>query len=337
MEKLKINLISESEFTVQGHGVHTAFIEMKNQLSQRENIELSVNSSPEKTFDITHIHTVGIFSLRRLTSRLGGKKIVSAHIVPDSLVGSLAGADLWSPAAGKYLKWFYNKADAVIAVSDYTKQELKKMGVTAPISVLENSIDTKKYKTTALQKRDFREKLGFEKSDFIVVGNGQIQPRKKFDTFVEIAKSLPDIQFVWIGGIPFKAAGADFSHLSKLMKNPPKNLRVTDVIPLETAGMYMRCADIMFMPSSQETFGLAIIEGAASGLPVLVRDIHDYDTTFGDFVLRGDESDFREKILQLRDDKKFRETWHKNSIRLAAKYDSAAATDKLIALYKEIA
>ena len=337
MKKIHVNLISESEFTVQGHGVHTAFIEMRNQLKKSPAIDLKVNAVPDKKFNITHIHTVGVFSLRRLKSKLGGKKIVSAHVVPDSLVGSLVGAELWSPAATKYLRWFYNTADAVIAVSEYTKKELEKIGVCSPIHVLENSIDTSKYRTSTKEKVEFREKLGFSKDDFIVVGNGQIQPRKKFETFAEIAASLPEIQFVWVGGIPFKAAGADFSHLSKLMKNPPKNLRVTDVIPLETAGIYMRAADIMFMPSAQETFGLAIIEGAASGLPVVVRDIPDYDSTFGNYVLRGDESNFREYILQLKNDKTFMKKWRDNSRKLAKKYDSAEATKKLIELYKEMA
>ena len=335
---MKVNLVSESEFTVQGHGVHTAFVEMKNQLAKQPSVELTVNGDPSEHFDITHIHTVGVFSLRRLNAKNGGKKIVSAHIVPDSLIGSLVGADLWSPAAGKYLKWFYNKADAVIAVSPYTKNQLVEMGVSEKkIRVLENSIDTTKYKTSAKQKREFREMLGFTKDDFVVVGNGQIQPRKKFDTFAKIAESLPEFQFVWVGGIPFKAAGADFSHLSKLMQNPPKNLRVTDVIPLETAGMYMRAADAMFMPSSQETFGLAIIEGAASGLPVLVRDIPDYDATFGNLILRGKtDDDFRETLLRLKTDKNFAKFARASSRKLAAKYDSAAATEKLLALYNEL-
>ena len=93
----------------------------------------------------------------------------------------------------------------------------------------------------------------------------------------------------------------------------------------------------MFMPSAQETFGLAIIEGAASGLPVVVRDIPDYDSTFGNYVLRGDESNFREYILQLKNDKTFMKKWRDNSRKLAKKYDSAEATKKLIELYKEMA
>lgn len=336
-KKLHVNLISESDFTIHGHGVHTAFVEMREQLTRRDDIQLSINSAPAKQFNITHIHTVGLFSLRRLLSPRGGKKIVSAHIVPSSLIGSLAAADFWSPMAARYLRWFYNRADAVIAVSPYTRDELLKMGVRSPIRVLENSIDITKYKTSAKEKRSLRQQFGFGDQDFVVVGNGQIQPRKKFDTFVAVAKSLPDVQFVWVGGIPFKVAGADFAHLNKLMKKPPKNVRITDVVSLKTAGLYMRAADLMFMPSSQETFGLAIIEGAASGLPVLVRDIADYDATFGDLVLRGNNATFRKLILKIREEPAFAKIWRQKSHQLAQKYDASAATDKLIEFYKEIA
>ncbi len=329
-------MVSESEFTVQGHGVHTAYLEMRNSLEKRPDIELTVNAEPQKNADITHLHTVGFFAFRRLVSRKGGKRVVSAHIVPDSLVGSIVGAKLWMPFFRPYLRWFYNRADLLIAVSSYTEKELRKMGVKSHIEVLSNSIDVNNYQTTIEQKKAFRKKLNLPTNKFIVVGNGQIQPRKKFETFVKVAKSLPDIQFVWVGGIPFKAAGADFPHLSHLMKNPPRNLRITNVVPLGEAGLYMRAADMMFMPSSQETFGLAIIEGAASGLPVLVRDIHDYDETFGNLVLRGDEDIFSDLIIKLKNDKKFYQTWQQHSAELAAKYDSTAMTDRLVKLYRDI-
>lgn len=335
-KKLRVDLVSESEFTVQGHGVHTAFVEMRNQLEKRQDVILSVNAKPTERFDITHIHTMGPFSLRRLLSRNGGKKVITAHVIPDSFIGSLVGAKYWAPLAGYYLKWFYNRADIILAVSEYTKKGLIGIGVKKPIHILPNSIDTSKYKISTTEKRALRKKLGFHNDDFIVVGNGQIQPRKKFDTFVSIAESLPDIHFIWIGGIPFKEAGADFAHLNRLMKNPPQNLRITDVVSLKEAGDYMRAADMMFMPSIEETFGLAIVEGAASNLPVLVRDIHDYDATFADLVLRGQDDSFRELILKIRDDPIFAKTWRQNSKKLAQKYDSKGITDQLVKVYREI-
>lgn len=336
MKKLTVNLISESEFTVQGHGVHTAYLEMRHILGKQPDVKLLINADPLPDTDITHIHTVGMFALRRLLSKYGGKKVVSAHIVPDSLIGSLVGARVWIHFFKYYLRWFYNRADTVIAVSPYTQKELLKLGVKRPIVVLSNSIDTTQYKNSPAEKKRCRKELGVDPDKFIVVGNGQIQPRKKFDTFIKVAKQLPDIQFIWIGGIPFKAAGADFVKLNRMIKNAPSNVLITDVIPLEQAQTYMKAGDLMFMPSTQETFGLAIIEGAACGMPVIVRDIHDYDATFGDLVIRSRETDFADTIRRYQVDDDLYAEGVAKSKQLSAKYDSKEYGKKLIELYQKL-
>lgn len=335
MKKLVINLVSESEFTVQGHGVHTAYLEMRHILESQPDVKLLVNDKPKSTTDITHIHTFGFFSLRRLLSRKGGLKVVSAHVVPDSLVGSIVGARAWMHAFKYYLRWFYNRANLVIAVSPYTEKELLRLGVKRPIVVLSNSIDTDQYKNTQAEKRRCRRELGLSDDKFVIIGNGQIQPRKKFDTFINIAGKLPDVQFIWIGGIPFKAAGAGYAKLSHQMKHAPDNVLITDVISLERARLYMKTGDLMFMPSTQETFGLAIIEGAACGMPVIVRNIHDYDATFGDLVTRSDEKDFAELIRRFMVDDNLYADGQRKSKQLAEKYDSQTIGKQLMKLYRQ--
>ena len=42
-KKLIVNMISESEFTVQGHGVHTAYKEITDALRKRKDIDIEVN------------------------------------------------------------------------------------------------------------------------------------------------------------------------------------------------------------------------------------------------------------------------------------------------------
>ena len=335
MKKLTVNLVSESEFTVQGHGVHTAYLEMRHILESQPDVKLLINDKPARTTNITHIHTVGFFALRRLLSRRGGRKIVSAHIVPDSLVGSLAGAKVWVHFFKYYLRWFYNRANVVIAVSPYTEKELLRLGVKRPIIVLPNSIDTSQYRNSKAEKMRCRRELGLDAEKFIVVGNGQIQPRKRFDTFVKVARELPDVQFIWVGGIPFKAAGADYTRLHHQMKNAPANVLITDVIKLDQARLYMKAGDLMFMPSTQETFGLAIIEGAASGMPVIVRNIHDYDATFGDLVTRCSEDKFAGTIRDFMADNDLYEEGQRKSKRLAEKYDSRAIGQQLMAIYRQ--
>lgn len=329
---MKIVQISESEFTVQGHGVHTAFVETVRGLKK---CGLQVLVNKDEPADIRHIHTVGTYALKQLLFR-DGKKVVSAHIVPDSLVGSLRGARLWKGAAKAYLKFFYNKADAVIAVSDETKQALLDMGVKKPVVVIYNMIDTSLYEATEKQRASARKALGFSDKDWVVVSNGQVQPRKRVDTFINLARALPDTKFVWVGGIPFKGAAANYEQMKRLMKTAPTNVQFTGVVKLEEVKKYFHAADVFVMPSDQETFGLAIVEAAASGLPLVLRDIHDYDHTFRSDALMGTDETFAELVEKLRRDKQLYQTMVVRSGQLAQRYDCTTITNELVALYKSL-
>jgi 1,2-diacylglycerol-3-alpha-glucose alpha-1,2-galactosyltransferase len=139
---LTVVQVSESAFSVQGHGVHTAFIETVRGLT-KAGVTVCTNRLWGKA-DIRHIHTTGPYSLLHLLFG-SGKKIVSAHVVPASFVGSLKGAKYWLGCATWYLRWFYNRADVVIAVSDATKTELRRIGVSRPIEVIHNMVDTRRY------------------------------------------------------------------------------------------------------------------------------------------------------------------------------------------------
>ena len=86
-KKLIVNMISESEFTVQGHGVHTAFVEMTNALKDRDDIDIAVNKA-RLDADIVHAQTTGLYSMKKMRQS-GGKKVVSAHVVPASFIGSI--------------------------------------------------------------------------------------------------------------------------------------------------------------------------------------------------------------------------------------------------------
>lgn len=331
---MRVAQVSESVFTVQGHGVHTAFVETTRALKQHHP-SVAVQINTREPADVRHIHTVGFYALSQLL--LGtGKKVVSAHIVPESLVGSLRGAVWWKGFAAWYLKVFYNHADIVIAVSDETKRALEKMGVKKPIKVIHNMVDIGRYAPKPDAKRQARERLGYALSDHIVVSNGQVQPRKRVDIFLQVAKKLPDIKFIWVGGIPFKNAAAHYQEMKRLVASAPKNVQFTDTVPLEEVREYFHAADVFVMPSDQETFGLAIVEAAASGLPLVLRDLHDYDETFRDDAMMCGEDEFADCIETVLKDKALYDELLEKSARLARKYDSQRISGELVALYRSL-
>lgn len=332
---LKVNMISETTFTVRGHGVHTAFIEMTKGVSALPQLDVVVNKF--RKADVTHIQTIGLYSALHLLSPRGGKKVVSVHVIPDSLIGSIKGAEKVAKLSKAYLKWFYGKADMLLPVSEETQAALKgDMKLKNPSQVLFNTVNSVEYITTPLDKEAARKKLGIKPGEFVVMGNGQVQPRKRFDTFVSVAKQLPDVKFIWVGGIPFKRLGADYEHMQQLIHNAPGNVTVTGVIELEEVHNYLKASNAFFLPSDQENHPLAMLEAAASQFPIVVRDIPQYDSAFGNDVLRGDDTSFATIIKKLSTDKNYYAEAVTGSKKVAQRFDTPNAAKELLKIYTNL-
>lgn len=333
-KQLKVNMLSETEFTIKGHGVHTAYVELTRALKKRDDVDLSVNE--DRDVDVQHIQTVGLYALRRLFFGRG-KKVVSAHIVPDSFIGSLLWAEYWKPLGRGWLRLFYGKADLVLACSKMVQTELQKEMGLNNVELLYNTIDMSRYHCTDVDKAAARKVLKIHEDKIVVVGNGQIQPRKRFDVFVSMAQALPEIQFVWVGGIPFKRLGADYAGMKAMIDSTPHNLLVTDVIPLEEVRKYFHAADIFVLPAEQENHPLCVLEAAGTGLPIVLRNIPQYDDTFADAALMADgDDDFTRIVRELAKSKKKRAEAAKKSATIRDRFDSTAGAKRAVGFYKKV-
>ncbi len=331
-------MVSESDISVQGHGVHTAYDEMAAALEKRDDVVLIRGQFDENIdCDIVHIHTLGSKTCQKFPQP-DVKKVVSAHVVPASLVGSIKLAKYWSFAAKGYMRWFYNRADKVLAVSSMVAQTLYyELGVPKEkIEVFYNTIDMQRFAASPAKKQAARKKLGIKKDQFVVLGNGQVQPRKRLDVFVAMALAQPDLQFIWVGGIPFKNLGADYGNMIRLMENAPKNMTITGVIPHDEVLDYYAVADVFCLPAEQENHPMCVLEAAGAGLPIVLRDIHEYDDTFMNDAIRCEDGTFESMILKLRDDKAFYVAQQQKTKAIAERFDSVQAADRLVKLYKQL-
>lgn len=335
-KKLKIDMISESEFTVQAHGVHTAFMEMVNSLKARNDTDIEINTA-RKDADIAHSQTIGPYSARMLR-RSGGKKVISGHVIPASLVGSIKGMSHLQWLVRLYMRWFYNKADLVLACSNMVKEEMVgPMKLKTRVEVLYNTVDMKQYVHTEADKQAARKQLNISPKDFVVIGNGQVQPRKRLDTFFEAAKALPNVKFIWVGGITFKHLGAEYNKMQDLMKTAPGNASVTGVIDHSEVLKYLRAADAFFLPAEQENHPMCVLEAAGAGLPIILRDIKEYDDTFrpdAQFIKSTEDAILA--IQKLQSDTAFYKDQVEASKRIADRFDSQAGAERLVEFYRSL-
>jgi 1,2-diacylglycerol-3-alpha-glucose alpha-1,2-galactosyltransferase len=204
------------------------------------------------------------------------------------------------------------------------------------IEVFYNTIDMRQYATTDAKKTAARKKLAIRNGDFVVLGNGQVQPRKRLDIFIKMAQALPDVTFIWVGGIPFKHLGAEYANMQQLISDAPDNLKVTGVIPHDDVFDYFAAADIFCLPAEQENHPMCVLEAAGAGLPIVLRDIPEYDDTFGTDALRCRDDEFVEVVSKLREDKSFYNQQQVKTQAIAKRFDSSAAATKLVKLYRQL-
>lgn len=337
-KNIVVNMVSESDISVQGHGVHTSYDEIASALEARDDITVIRGDFGHQTrCDVVHFHTIGPRTWRKLLQR-GPKKVITAHVVPDSFVGSIILAKYWLFAARWYMRWYYNRADKVLAVSGMVAEALhRELHVPkARIATMYNTIDMTRYRPTATSKRAARQQLRIDPDAFMVLGNGQVQPRKRLDVFVAMAKALPDIQFIWVGGIPFKQLGADFKSMERLMNSVPSNMHITGVIPHKNVKEYMQAADVFCLPADQENHPMCVLEAASAELPIILRDIPEYDDTFGNNVVRcKTDQEFVDAVTSLCSSTEYN-AWRTKTKRIAEKFDSKTAAAELTQLYRDL-
>jgi 1,2-diacylglycerol-3-alpha-glucose alpha-1,2-galactosyltransferase len=258
-----------------------------------------------------------------------------AHILPDSLVGSLVGSKYWISFAKKYLIYFYNKANLIFAVSPEVKNELLKLGITAPIKSFPLSLDDHLFSANEDRREKMRAEWNIKKDEKVLIGVGQIQSRKGIVDFIEIAKKLPEYTFLWLGSIPFGNLTAQSEDLKQHLLYPPSNFRlITTIFSYEDMPASYNAADIFLFPSYQETFGLVVIEAASCGLPVILRDLPVYENTFKNNYLKAKTiSEFIDKIKSLMSEKTYEE-YVKKSKNIATDFSNQENSLRLATYYK---
>ncbi len=331
---LTLNILAE-KFIGTANGVYTAFIQAEEQLKKRKDISLSVNQRGYN-YNVIHSHTIGLeYIWKSFFCR--NKLLVSAHVVPDSFIGSLVFSKLWKPLAKQYLKLVYNRAKIIIAVSPVVKEELIKIGVNSQIEVLCNSVNRDKFKENTKFRQTFREKWNIKEDDVVAVCVGQIQPRKGVADFIGVAEKCPDIKFVWVGGRPYGRLTADYDRLTKVVENAPPNVIFTGSVDFEDMPGFYAMSDVYFFPSFQENFAYATVEASSVRLPLLLRDNPEYvDTLHGHYLTGTDIDSFSLELNKLAKDKEYFEKWRSESNKLAERYSIESYIEQLVSIYADV-
>ncbi len=327
-----VNVISESVSAPEKWGgIHTAFLTHIEMLKER-GVTVLINSS--KKADIVHIHTLGPLGMYRLFSNKN--TVLSTHITVESFLNSWKGANIVAPAINKYLNIAYKRADLVVALNEHVKKELKQIGVKR-IAVIPNPINTKVFHFDGLKRNEGKKNFGISENAFIALGVGKFIPRKGFYDFLEIAQNLPHITFLWLGGHDIKMLNVQTEKQKNLYENRPKNVILPGIVSYEKVIQFYNMADIFLFPSYQEIASMVILEAAACGLPLVLRNNEEYKSLYGDMYLASNSiSDFTKLVDKLYTDKTYFKKRKEKSVELTKQFSFQTISNALLREYNEL-
>jgi 1,2-diacylglycerol-3-alpha-glucose alpha-1,2-galactosyltransferase len=331
---MKIHVISETEFLMKATGVHTAFMDHIELLKEKNDVEVVVNN--EGTGDVFHGHTYGLYYLWK-GRKYKGKRVFTAHVIPDSIKGSLPLWPLFMPFIRLGLKIVYSYADVCIAISPMVERAILATGARTRIVRIYNPVHIETWRRTNENRRKGRQMLGLTEKEFVVLGAGQLSGRKGVEDFIDIAEAIPGTRFVWAGGRPFGSLTEGINRINEKINNAGKNFIYAGQVNLEDMPNIYAAADLLLFPSLQENCPLTPIEAAACGMPVIFRDIEEYRSLYEHPYLKAAGKDeFINMTRRMINDRNFYNEGLKISEQLLIQFDKDIIRRKLINTYQSL-
>ncbi len=332
---MRVCLYLEAESAVAKSGFKRAF-ESHQEALRRAGVDVTTDPADEP-YDLLHLHAFGPKSLYVLgrAKRAGARVVVHAHSVgAHDFRDSFTMSNVIAPLYEAYLCFFYEQGDVVFTPSEFARSQLVKAGLTKRIAVVSNGVDRERFRFSPEKRECYREGFGLRR--FAVFGAGNIIPRKGIINFLDVAELLPQYDFIWYGH-RWPRALAFHPPMEKRLEEKPPNVRLPGFVE-DPSGAYS-AGDVLLFPSHTETQGLAILEAASLGRPVIVRDLPEYS----DWLHHGENclkacsvEEFCAQITRLAEDRALCEHLAQGAERLAEGHSLEIVGRRLKALYRSV-
>lgn len=296
MIEMKVLLYAKNQKVVSKSGVGRAMTMQRETLLENG---VEVTENPKEDYDVVHINTVfpSDYKMAKKAKKEGKKVIYHAHSTKEDFRNSFTGSNVIAPLFKRWIMTCYRTGDLILTPTEYSKKLLEGYGITNPIQVISNGVDTVLFQKNTQVREQFRQKYGLSQTDKVVMAAGLYFERKGILDFVKLAERMPEYKFIWFGYTP------DIQIPSKVRKAVHKklpNLIFAGYVEKEELMMAYSSLDLFFFPSYEETEGIVVLEALSAEIPVLLRDIPVYEDWLEDKkdVYKGKSNEEFEKIIR---------------------------------------
>jgi glycosyltransferase involved in cell wall biosynthesis len=241
------------------------------------------------------------------------------------------------------IPWSLKRADKIIAISEFTKNEIIKYFKTPAekIEVVYNAVGDNFYQEISEEKlKTVKEKYNLPDKFILYVGT--MQPRKNLPVLIEAFASLADRQ-------TYKLVLAGNKSGHNFDKNIDANiekfhLRNEIIFPgfideADKPALY-KLADIFCFPSLYEGFGIPLLEAMTQGTPVIASNIAPHREIAGQatfFFEPKNSDDLAEKIEKIIKDSILKNQLIEEGKIKILKFSWKNSAEKILAIYQETA
>ncbi len=215
-------------------------------------------AQPDAILTFQHYgNTVGGIAARLASSAPVIANQVSARMLMNPLVRT---ADLALGMLGAFDLITVNSADMLADYSRYPNRYSKRL------RYIPHGFDLKK---TELTKQQARAAFNLPPDVPLLGSVARLNAGKRLDAAIRALADSPDWHLVLAG------QGPDEMRLRQLVVEKHLETRVyfTGELPPERIGDFLAALDVFVFPSQAETFGLAAVEAASAGVPVVANDL----------------------------------------------------------------
>ena len=259
--------------------------------------------------DIIHLHSSKAGTLGRIVFP-SKKTVYTVH-----------GFDSIRLAFRKFLpieRFLQRFCKAIVGVSKYDEQNLIAEGIKRNVATVYNGISVP-------DCTDIRDLPVFNENKKIILAIARVFPPKKTDLFVDVARLLPQYNFVWIGN---QREVTEFGEL-------PENCHFLGNIP--NAGAYCSKADLLMLPSNYEGLPMVILEAMSFGRPVVASDVGGIREIVvngvNGYALANDARLFADKITYILEHQDVYDSFREQALQI---FDDKLTVDKMVNGYMNI-